>query len=443
SGPCRINPFGDEPARGTCGADRDQIVMENLFSATLEGVLETRRSFGGSEEIPDIAPDLPSPTRDKLSRAGILPVRLTQILGAKNSYFSHKGYLSQTLGDLTRLGLIHYGLLKQSGAAAEPRAGNFEAGSANILVAGEAPSSFFKSLGEAATRTAGKVNVVPAASAGQGASELALGMNVDAVVILQGSLQPGLEQLAAKLEIPVILWDESSASQNSARTVAQALLHSREGSYLTRQKISARPGGAADRLWERGKEAAEALRKGRFKGIVAVLGEPAVKETFLERTLALIQGSLERNFFVIVGGELAALEGRIEKELAQRLESKFLAQSEGLSPLSFWGCDEIPRFVSFLRGAAPEKGFHEIPAAVSFTEFYRLSTWAKAVSLLSLGFAVQIGARLPFWGSPEMTQVITRDWPAISGGTLLAGPVVPDGASQAGELASVVASRGK
>ncbi len=40
-GPCRINPFGDEPTRGVCGADRDQIVMENLFQATLDGVLET------------------------------------------------------------------------------------------------------------------------------------------------------------------------------------------------------------------------------------------------------------------------------------------------------------------------------------------------------------------------------------------------------------------
>jgi carbon-monoxide dehydrogenase catalytic subunit len=40
-GPCRINPFGDEPSRGVCGADRDQIAMENLFQATLEGVLES------------------------------------------------------------------------------------------------------------------------------------------------------------------------------------------------------------------------------------------------------------------------------------------------------------------------------------------------------------------------------------------------------------------
>src|SRR5512139_2590887 len=43
-GPCRINPFGDEPSRGACGADRDQIVMETLFQATRDGALETAQS---------------------------------------------------------------------------------------------------------------------------------------------------------------------------------------------------------------------------------------------------------------------------------------------------------------------------------------------------------------------------------------------------------------
>ena len=54
-GPCRINPFGDEPSRGVCGADRDQIVMENLFQAILEGVLESARAvqvlgIGGADQ---------------------------------------------------------------------------------------------------------------------------------------------------------------------------------------------------------------------------------------------------------------------------------------------------------------------------------------------------------------------------------------------------------
>ena len=61
-GPCRVSPFGDEPDRGVCGADRDQIVMENLFRTTLEGVLETARSVTlmgkGDGEFPDVSRDL-------------------------------------------------------------------------------------------------------------------------------------------------------------------------------------------------------------------------------------------------------------------------------------------------------------------------------------------------------------------------------------------------
>src|SRR5512134_534516 len=101
-GPCRINPFGDEPSRGVCGADRDQIVMETLFQATLEGVLESARTLrradsGGFEQaLPDIAPDIPSRTVERLSAAGLLPVRRGDLFSVQNGFFSHRGYLSQT-----------------------------------------------------------------------------------------------------------------------------------------------------------------------------------------------------------------------------------------------------------------------------------------------------------------------------------------------------------
>src|SRR5512134_570004 len=109
-GPCRINPFGDEPSRGVCGADRDQIVMENLFQATLDGVLETARSLAvlnerlSAPELPDIGPDLPAATVERLSAQGIFPVKKDHLQAVQNSYFSSKAYLPQTLRDLTRLG---------------------------------------------------------------------------------------------------------------------------------------------------------------------------------------------------------------------------------------------------------------------------------------------------------------------------------------------------
>ncbi len=119
-------------------------------------------------------------------------------------------------------------------------------------------------------------------------------------------------------------------------------------------------------------------------------------------------------------------------------------ESPGSDPLSriFYLASgrEVPSIIAFLRDVAPDS-FGSIPAAISFPEFYRASTWTKAVTFLSLGLAVQIGAPLPFWGSPVLTEVITRDWPKISGGILMAGPALPDGETQASDLVSFISSR--
>src|SRR5512136_1457997 len=102
-GPCRISPFGDEPSRGVCGADRDQIVMETLFQATLEGVMESARAVQllgvgeAGEEFPDIARGLLPETAEQLAKAGLLPVRRGDVFGVQNGFFSHKGFLLQTL----------------------------------------------------------------------------------------------------------------------------------------------------------------------------------------------------------------------------------------------------------------------------------------------------------------------------------------------------------
>jgi hypothetical protein len=77
-----------------------------------------------------------------------------------------------------------------------------------------------------------------------------------------------------------------------------------------------------------------------------------------------------------------------------------------------------------------------VPAVIAFPEFFRAATWASAVSLLSLGFTVQIGIRLPFWGSPWMAETMKAEWQKIAGGTLLAGPVLPEPSAQAEELAA-------
>jgi len=63
------------------------------------------------------------------------------------------------------------------------------------------------------------------------------------------------------------------------------------------------------------------------------------------------------------------------------------------------------------------------------------------VSFLSLGFTVQIGTRLPFWGSPSLTEILLKEWPKISGGKLLTSPNPPDVQVQAREILSLMEER--
>jgi len=468
-GPCRINPFGDEPSRGVCGADRDQIVMENLFQATLEGVMESARAVrllgigGTDEEIPDIAHGLPPETAERLSKAGALPVRRGDVFDVQNSFFSHKGYLPQTLRDLTRLGLIHYGFLSQATSWLS-RAGerpNFQPDGINILVVGQAPMGLIQVIHEQAARRAeGKrVNLfaqgthrspLTMAAADHGSPELALGMNVDALIVAPNTSWPGIEALAAKYGIPAILVNGRSFSQTAAEAIDQAGRHSQSAFYGASAR-TIQPGIAegASAL-PREQELKQALQSGRIAGVAVLFGEANAKQTFFERTLALMEAAVAERALVLLGGDLGSQADALGAEIARRQGAQLTAfaaelAKDGLRPIaSFGSAFEFPSVVSLLNALSAASGARALPVVVAFPEFFRAATWACAVSLLSLGFTVQIGTRLPFWGSPWLAELMKTDWQKITGGTLLAAPALPEPRAQAEELAACLkAGRGR
>ncbi len=450
-GPCRINPFGDEPTRGVCGADRDQIVMENLFQATLDGVLETARSSAlldeklSAQELPDLTPDLPPETQRRLSEKGLIPVQNHQLQEVQNSYFSHKSYLPRTLRDLTRLGLIHYGILKRMERKLESlrrEVPPFEPGGINILIAGQALLPELRSLLDRANqiRKGTKVNlliqgakVIPGffAMADHGSPELALAMNLDALIITPDASFPALETLAEKVGLPVILTDGTAPMDRMAQQALDlAFQHHLKKSYFTPSLVQPTSWKASNPIYDRMKEIRVSLAAGHNRGILVILGETNVKQTFFERTLSLMDYGLNQNLIVLVAGEAAAQAGLLNEELNKRSGGKLPTPS-----LSYLGSlYEIPKLVAFLKDLNSGKSFDRIPAVITFPEFFRTSTWTTAVSFLSLGFAVQIGTRLPFWGSPPLTKVLLKEWPRISGGKLLASPRLPDSQAQAEEI---------
>ena len=461
-GPCRINPFGDQPTRGVCGADRDQIVMENLFRATLEGVLETSRSISSideslnGQELPNLDSDLPRQTGKRLMEHGILPVRKGQLWGVQNSFFSHKSYLSRTLMDLTRLGLIHYGFLKvlEKSFSAVRNELAHEPEGANLYIVGHPSLSQLTALRKMVRDQSGgkKVNLWLQGTRGlpiflsfsdHGSPEMALAMGLDALIIYPNSNFPALEYLAQKWKIPILLAEKHEEIERIAREAFElALNHQKKKGHVPPSPISPSQSPGVS-IFDRMEEVHESLKAGKVKGILVIWGEPNVKQAFFERTLCLMESALNQKMLVAVGGDAAVNAGLLNEELARRMGKNAAdilnAANGNLSYLHSWG--EIPRLVSFLKTLSSGREFHQMPLVVSFPELVRSSAWAVAVSFLSLGFAVQVGTQLPFWGSPALSEVLLKDWPKISGGVLLTSPSLPDAQTQAREMVSYIQSR--
>ncbi|HTU01778.1 MAG TPA: hypothetical protein VMG58_08170, partial [Candidatus Sulfotelmatobacter sp.] len=363
-GPCRINPFGDEPARGICGADRDQIVMENLFQATLEGVLESARAAAllgvgdAEQELPDLGPTLSSAASVRLSKTGILPVRKADLFAVQNSYFSHKGYLAPTLRDLTRLGLIHLGFLAQAASAARrSEASPFSPDGVNLLILGHASSELRQALAGLAAQRSGekRINLVAqAAAVDHGSPELTLGMNVDALLVCPDAAWPGAETLAKRYGIPVLIADaEKSAGQVAAEAIDQACRHAQTAARGAASRLAAMPDVGRPAILDLEQALRSAFTSGRLTGVVVLVGEANVKQSFFERTLASMEAALAARALVLVGGGLAPETAVLAAEVERRKPSlsAFAAELEkdGLQPVSSFGSLlEIPRLASVL-----------------------------------------------------------------------------------------------
>jgi len=160
-----------------------------------------------------------------------------------------------------------------------------------------------------------------------------------------------------------------------------------------------------------------------------------------------MEAALTARCLVLLGGDLGSEIDLLSAELGKRNPgqlSRFASdlEKEGVTPFSTFGSPfEIPRVVSLLKHVIGEREIDGFPVIMAFPEFYRASTWAAAVSFLSLGFSVQIGTRLPFWGSPSMTEEILKDWPNLMGGKLLVSPALPDPKTQAEEMVSYLRAR--
>ena len=351
------------------------------------------------------------------------------------------------------MGLIHYGFLKAGKVSAgKASAAAADAEGARVFCIGQPPAAFAAALKKAA----GSEKVIFLAQGGtgilsmtaladQGTPEFALEMGMDALVVAPNGAFPALETLAARSGLPVIVLDgKRTLKEAAAETVRLALGH-RKAAGADRAPIDI----PAETAGFTGKEKAlqKAFAAGRIKGVVVLFGEATVKQTFFERTLALLEACLQERCLVLLGGEIGAHTALLMAELARHksgVGADFAAdlKRDGLPAVaSFGSAFELPEVVGFVRALAAEREASDLPVVFIFPEFYRTSTWAAAASLLSLGFTVQIGERLPFWGAPSLTESLLKDWPKMTGATLMASPSQPDPAAQVQELLALIKTR--
>jgi hypothetical protein len=261
-------------------------------------------------------------------------------------------------------------------------------------------------------------------------------MKVDALLLAPNAQWPSLETLAATYGVPVVLAGGGRAVEAIAAEAIDLASHRAQNAFYgsAARAIQAAPVGDGAVL---GKAAAirQALAAGRLHGVVLLLGETGVKQAGFERTLALLEAAVGRRALVCLLGDLAASGEALGAELARRQGSQLSAfaaslAQDGLAPVVSVGpVALLPRIVALLTEIA--EGGAPVPTVAACPEFYRAATWAAATSLLALGLPVQIGVRLPFWGSPWLAQALPAEWQRLTGGSLLATPALPDARSQA------------
>jgi hydroxylamine reductase (hybrid-cluster protein) len=277
-----------------------------------------------------------------------------------------------------------------------------------------------------------------------GSPEIALTMGLDALIIYPNAYLPSLEGLARKWEIPVLLPEEARTIESFVEeAIDMALGHRKKNGPLPASRVPFPAALPRASIFDRAKEVQAALNADRVRGILLIWSEPNVKQAFFERTLTLMETALNRELLVLVGGDAVAQANLLNEELARRTGKKTDDISgTGIRSLNYLTCwAETPKLIALLHTLNSKKEFSQMPVVVAFPEFSRTSTWAAAVSFLSLGFSVQLGTQLPFWGSPSLAEVILKDWPAVSGGILLTSPSLPEGHAQAQEMISHIQSR--
>ena len=474
-GPCISNPFRDANKMGVCGKDKDVLAAQSLLRLVLKGTMATL------DQVSDFAEGVASGAlkpKDKAAaekiiaqieallkdggaglktafpksmlaaweEAGIVPQGVAKdIFKASQKTEGGIAGVDETLSWAFKAALLGafarklQGGLKQAvfGAAVseiEVNMGVLKKDAATILLYGRFSPVLKVKIAEAAAKK--KVAVMgvctdpllppytfaPVTSYGSQELPLMTGA-VDLIVVGDQFVNPSLAAIAAENNVVVV--PTETLKGQSPEALAKAIVDKAVAAFSFRRsqvrdipdaKETALMGLSASDLDV--KKIADALNKGKIKGIAILAGTNNVKFTQDLPFVTLAQELLKDDILCISEGDASvslAKYGFLNprqsgKHCGKGVAELLKAAGKNLPAVIDLGLAENGGVAEFLfaLSAAAKKSLKELPILACFAEANRSAEAAEALSLVAMGVSTYCWPCLPVTGSPKTIEALSK-----------------------------------
>ncbi|MDP1991808.1 MAG: hypothetical protein Q8K00_12400 [Syntrophales bacterium] len=474
-GPCISNPFRDANKMGVCGKDKDILAAQSLLRLVLKGTMATLdqvsdfaegvasgalkpKNEAAAEKIitqieallkdgdAGVKAAFPKSLLAAWEEAGIVPQGVAKdIFKASQKTEGGIAGVDEILSWAFKAALLGafarklQGGLKQAvfGAAAgeiDVNMGVLKKDAATILLYGRFSPILKVKIAEAAAKK--KVAVMgvctdpllpphtfaPVTSYGSQELPLMTGA-VDLIVVGDQFVNPSLAAIAEENKV-VVVPTETLKSQ-SPEALAKAIVDKAVAAFSFRRsqvrdipeaKETALMGLSVSDLDV--KKIADALNKGKIKGIALIAGTNNVKFTQDLPFVTLAQELLKDDILCISEGDASVSlakygflnPGQSAKHCGKGVAELLKAAGKNLPAVLDLGLAENGGVAEFLfaLSAAAKKSLKELPILACFAEANRSAEAAEALSLVAMGVSTYCWPCLPVTGSPKTIEALSK-----------------------------------
>jgi carbon-monoxide dehydrogenase catalytic subunit len=472
-GPCISHPFSDSNKLGVCGKDKDILAVQTLLKLVIKGtmasldqvndfvdgitsgalkpknVAEAKKIVGSIEALlKDGAPALkkafPAALIASWEEAGIYPKGVANdlfkasqkveggIAGVEETLFW--AFKAALLGAFAQK--LQGGLKKAAfgGAPAEVEVnlGVLKKNTATILLYGRFSPVLKVKIMEAAAKKKvtvagvctdpllGPYSFAPVTSYGSQELPLMTGA-VDLIVTGDQFVNPSLAVIASEYQVSVVSTEtlKEQSLDAFAKTIVDKALNSFEfrrsiARDIPEAKETALMGFSAEDLDV--KKIADAISKGKIKGIAILAGTNNVKFTQDLPFVTLAQELLKNDILCVSTGDASVSLAKYgflnpsqsQKHCSKAVESLLKTAGKNLPAVIDLGFSENGGVTEFLLSlaASAKKAVRELPILACFAEANRSAEVAEALSLVAMGVSTYFWPCLPVTGSPRTMEAL-------------------------------------